>query len=136
MVLQERIKKNMPKIIDRITDNFSLFSGTKASVNGLMSTLFKHKKPEHHEIIHRLTENGVFKDRNVLANTVLAMMVVVNAEISIASTNIVDLFIDKAKEIQPFAARNDIAKLQGYVYEALRECIAHITRYRLADISI
>ncbi|KAJ2936955.1 hypothetical protein H1R20_g146, partial [Candolleomyces eurysporus] len=120
MVLQEKIKKNMPKLIDRITDNLGLFSGTKASVSGLMSTLFKHKKPDHEEIIHRLTENAIYKDRYVLANTLLAILVVANAELSLSLTNAVDLFLDKTKELQPLAASKDVSKLRGYVYEALR----------------
>ena len=32
MVLQEKIKKAMPKIMDRITDNFNLGNGTKVNV--------------------------------------------------------------------------------------------------------
>ena len=86
-----------------------------------MSTLFKHKKPDHHEIIHRLTENASYKDRYVLANTLLALLVVANAELSLGLTNAVDLFLDKAKELQPLAASKDVSKLRGYVYEALRE---------------
>ncbi|RXW18706.1 hypothetical protein EST38_g7146 [Candolleomyces aberdarensis] len=120
MVLQEKIKKNMPKLMDRITDNLGLFSGTKATVNGLMSTLFKHKKPDHHEIIQRLTENAAYKDRYVLSNTLLTIMVVANAELSLSLTNAVDLLLDKTKELQPLAASKDVSKLRGYVYEALR----------------
>ena len=86
-----------------------------------MSTLFKHKKPDQEEIIHRLTENAVYKDRQVLANTLLALMVVANAELSLGITNAVDLFLEKAKELQPLAASKDIAGLRGYAYEALRE---------------
>ena len=104
----------------------------QATVNGLMSTLFKHKKPEHHEVINRLTENAVYKDRYVLANTILAVMVVANAELSLASVNMVDLFLDKADEIQPLATSKDTAKLQGYVYEALRLAPPFAGVYRVA----
>jgi hypothetical protein len=86
-----------------------------------MSTLFKHKKPDQEEIIHRLTENAVYKDRQVLANTLLALMVVANAELSLGITNAVDLFLEKSKELQPLAGSKDIAKLRGYAYEALRK---------------
>ncbi|KAF5328311.1 hypothetical protein D9611_014635 [Ephemerocybe angulata] len=90
------------------------------TVNGIMSTLFKHKKPEHHEVIHRLTENAFYKDRYALANTILAILVVGNAELSLAATNAVDLYLDQAKDLQPLAATNDASKLLNHVYEALR----------------
>ncbi|KAJ2918617.1 hypothetical protein MD484_g1803, partial [Candolleomyces efflorescens] len=135
MVLQEKIKKNMPKLMDRITDNLNLglFSGTKATVNSLMSTLFKHKKPDQEEIIHRLTENAVYKDRQVLANTLLALMVVANAELSLGITNAVDLFLEKVKELQPLAASKDIAGLRGYAYEALRLAPPFAGVYRVSS---
>lgn len=103
-----------------------------------MSTLFKYKKPEHHEVINRLIENPVYKDRYILANTILAIMVVANAEVSLASSNAVDMYLDQSKDIWPHCIAKDSAKLQQHVYDALRASppFAGVFRVAAADKSM
>ncbi|KAF5342386.1 hypothetical protein D9611_001699 [Ephemerocybe angulata] len=82
---------NPDELFDVLPDIYLARKGTQ-----LFSLDFE---PEHHEVIHRdrLTENTFYKDRYALANTILAILVVGNAELSLAATNAVDLYLDQAK---------------------------------------
>ncbi|TFK29651.1 heme peroxidase [Coprinopsis marcescibilis] len=131
MVLQEKVRKHVNELLPRIKDNLT---GTKPSITGLISSLFKYKKPTHPEVIQRLTENEALKDRDTLGNAVFALMIVANAEISLAATNMVDYYLGSAKaaEIQKAAVANDIGKLKEYVYEALRTVPPFAGVYRIS----
>ncbi|EAU90460.2 heme peroxidase [Coprinopsis cinerea okayama7 len=130
MVLQEKVRKYLKVIIPDIKDNFT----GSFSLTGLFNTVFKYKKPVHHEIISRLTENETLKNHDVLSNVILALVVVGNAEITLASTNILDYYLgsDKAADIGKLAAAGDVAGLKPYIYEALRAVPPFAGVYRVS----
>jgi len=116
MVLQETVKKQIHQLLHKIKD------GLGGTVGRRISSLFaKPKTVEHREILKRLHELGHSDDQ--LANTILALMVTSSVELTLATTNIVNLYLDDEhiKDIAAIAKATDKkAELDVYVLEALR----------------
>ena len=121
MTLQTKVKKHLKKLIPDIKDNLT---GTKPSIGGIMASMFTRKKPQHDEVVSHMMQNKWLEDRDVLTNALLAIMVIGNAEISLAAANIVDFYLggSKAEAIHKLALAKDIKGLKAYVVEALKFC--------------
>jgi hypothetical protein len=124
MTLQETVKKQIHQLLHKIKAGLSGTVGRRASIIGSISNLFsKPKTVEHREILKRLYELGHSDDK--LANTILALMVTSSVELTLATTNIVNLYLDDEhiKDIAAIAKATDKkAELDVYVLEALRLC--------------
>jgi len=118
MVLQEKVRKHIEVLFPDIADNL-----TGTSIYGVMNFLFTYQKPTHFEIINTLWENDHLKDSTALTNALMAVMVVANAKLIMAGTNVIDLYVgsDKAEAVHKAAVAKDDAALKGFVYEGLRE---------------
>jgi linoleate 10R-lipoxygenase len=120
MVLQEKVKKHVKHLTELISDSLDGDVGSKI-VSRLVGSLSKPKKSEHHDIINRLYELGHSNDQ--LANTLLALLVVSGVELTIATTNVLNLFLGTAhaEKITSLCKSADgKVQLDGYIYEALR----------------
>lgn len=87
-----------------------------------MAAVLTRKKPQHDEVINHMLQNKWLEDRDVLTNALLAIMVIGNAEISLAAANVVDYFLgtSKAEEIHRLAVKKDSAALGAQIAEALK----------------
>ncbi|KAF5387086.1 hypothetical protein D9615_002103 [Tricholomella constricta] len=88
--------------------------------NSIASILSKPKKVEHKELVKRLT--AISGSCDELANTISALMVGSTVEISLALTNMVNLYLGPYKdaELRRLANATDTKNpLDGFVYEAL-----------------
>jgi hypothetical protein len=122
MVLQETVKKQIHPLLHKIKAGLGRTVGTRGSIIGTLSSFFsKPKTVEHREILKRLYELGHSDDQ--LANTILALMITSSVELTLATTNIVNLYLDDkyVKDISAVAKATDKkAELDVYVLEALR----------------
>jgi hypothetical protein len=119
MVLGEKVKKNIKELLRHIKDHL-FFGNQRLSVSGFIGTISqlfgKYKKQERNEFVKRLSDAGHSSDE--LANYILAIMVGSTVELSLALTNILDLFLGSDQEIQ--IRGSDLKSLDAYVFEALR----------------
>jgi len=87
----------------------------------LVGSLFaKSKKNQQHEFINRLARLGHSPDE--LATSVLALMVSATVQLSLALTNMVNLYLGSEQEgqIRSLVTSTPGKPLDGYAYEALR----------------
>ncbi|KAF9223967.1 heme peroxidase [Gyrodon lividus] len=97
--------------------------GNRLSIAGIFGTIFGKKKNGHNELLKRLFELGHSNDQVV--NEILALMVGVTVEVSLALTNVVNLLLD-SEEGATFRTQaksvdtKDLTALEAYVFEALR----------------
>jgi len=118
MILQGKVKKHIHDLLHLIK------GGLGGTVGSKVSTLFSKsgsKKNEHREILKRLHEFGHSTDQ--LANTILALMVTSSVELTLAMTNVINLYLgsDHVKDIIAIAKATDKkTQLNAYVLEALR----------------
>jgi len=117
------VKKQIHQLLHKIKAGLGGTVGRRPSFVGTISDLFfsKPKTVEHREILKRLHELGYSDDQ--LANTILALMVTSSVELTLATTNIVNLYLDDEhiKDIAAIAKATDKkAELDVYVLEALR----------------
>ncbi|TFK39791.1 linoleate diol synthase [Crucibulum laeve] len=124
-VLEARAKENIQHLLHLIKGSLNATVGSRLSIAGIVGTVSamfsKPKKSEHHHIIKRLYELGHSTDQ--LANTVLALMVTSTVELSLALTNMVNLYLgtDHDSQIRTLAVNGEVqGSLNGFVYEALR----------------
>jgi len=122
MVLQETVKKHIHHLLHQIKAGLGSTVGRRASIiDNFTSLFFKPKTVEHREILKRLYELGHSDDK--LANTILALMVTSSVELTLATTNIVNLYLsdEHIKDIAAIAKATDKkTELDVYVLEALR----------------
>jgi len=121
-VLQETVKEQIHGLLHKIKAGLNGTVGRRGSIIGAITNLFtKPKTVEHREILKRLYELGHSDDK--LANTILALMITSSVELTLATTNIVNLYLDPkyVKDITAIAKATDKkAELDAYVIEALR----------------
>ncbi|KDR80737.1 hypothetical protein GALMADRAFT_1103751 [Galerina marginata CBS 339.88] len=124
MVLQEKVKTNVHKLLRLIKEGLGEEVGSRLSIAGIVgtvSTMFsKSKKSEHHDIVKQLYELGHSTDQ--LANTILALMVTGGVELVLATTNTINYYLgtNDGEKIAALAKSDKNAQFDGYVYEALR----------------
>ncbi|RDB20840.1 Linoleate 10R-lipoxygenase [Hypsizygus marmoreus] len=125
MVLGAKVSTHVRGLLGHIKGHLHGHGGKRNSIAGIVgsvSTLFdKPKKAEQHELIKRLSLIGNSSDE--LANTVLALLVGSAVELSIALTNMVNLYLGSEQDaaIRGIVKGADSkAKLDGFVSEALR----------------
>jgi len=120
MVLQERVQNHV-KVLSQCIENGLGFSSNRLSISGIFSLFSRAKKPEEHAVVKQLHKLGYQSSREQ-ANTILAIMVGA-VELSVAFTNMVDLYLDSPNEddIRKLALTGDKeGVLNGYAREALR----------------
>ncbi|KAH9479383.1 Linoleate 10R-lipoxygenase [Psilocybe cubensis] len=125
MVLQEKVKSSVHKLLGLIREKLGGAVGSRMSISGIVGTvstiLNKKQKTEYNDIVKRLYELGHSTDK--LANTILALMVVSGVELSLAATNTVNFYVasEQATALSKLAkAAEKDTPFHGYVYEALR----------------
>jgi hypothetical protein len=119
MVLQEKVKKEIHRLLQLIKDGNGL-SGPGGFRRSIINIFTKSKTVEHRTIIKRLHELGHSEDQ--LANTILAVMVTSSVELTLATTNAINLYLDTEhiKNVVAVAKTDKKADLNAYVFEALR----------------
>ncbi|KAF5383694.1 hypothetical protein D9615_003624 [Tricholomella constricta] len=118
MVLGAKVTTHVRALLGHIKNHLGQGITNRNSIASIFS---KPKKVEHNELVKRLTAIGGSSDE--LANTILALMVGSTVEISLALTNMVNLYLgsDKDAELRRLANATDTKNLlDGFVYEALR----------------
>lgn len=119
MVLQAKVLEHINTLLGHIKSHLQGQGNKRISVARAVSALSPTKKTEQSELIKRLAALGGSSDE--LANTVLALMVASTAELSLALTNAVNLYLGSEQEVTIRTLSGDAkASLDGYVYEALR----------------
>jgi len=124
MALQETVKKQIHQLLHQIKAGLGGTVGRRSSIIETVSNLFSSGRPktvEHREILKRLYALEHSDDQ--LANTILALMVTSSVELTLATTNIVNLYLDTehVKNVAAIAKATDKkAELDVYVLEALR----------------
>ncbi|KAF8809484.1 linoleate diol synthase [Phlegmacium glaucopus] len=126
MVLQDKVKEHIHHLLHLIEDGLCGTVGSRFSLSAIIETISssfsKPKRKEHRDILKRLYELGHSTDR--LANTILALMVVSSVELTLATTNVINLYLDHphiAKEVTAIARATDKkSQLNAHVIEALR----------------
>ncbi|KAF8074859.1 linoleate diol synthase [Lyophyllum atratum] len=120
MVLGAKISTHVKTLLGHIKGHLGSGIINRNSIIGIFS---KPKKVEvhHHELVKRLSAIGGSTDE--VANTILALMVGSAIELSLALTNMVNLYLgsEHEAELRNVAKTTDAkAPLDGFVYEALR----------------
>ncbi|KAG6889751.1 hypothetical protein C0992_004269 [Termitomyces sp. T32_za158] len=116
MVLGAKVTTDIKHLLALIKGNLGLGMIDK---NALSELFHKHKKTEHNEIVKRLHALGGSTDE--LANTILALLVGSTVELSLALTNIMNLYLGSEHQATILTADiNDSKALNGLIYEALR----------------
>jgi len=130
MVLQEKVKKHVALLHPDIQDNITGI----LTLTGIFNSFVRYKKPIHFEAIQRLAELEAYKDVDVFTNAQLALMVVANAEITMAATNMIDLYLgsDQAAAVHTAAVAKDTAALKGFVHDALHAAPPFAGAYRVS----
>jgi len=109
-------------LLSHIKNNLYGQTGPRGSVIALVSSIFsKPKKAEQHELVKRLAQLGQSSDD--LATNILALMVAATVELSLALTNMIELYLDSKEETQirsSISSSDGKAVLDGYAHEALR----------------
>ncbi|KAF9482553.1 linoleate diol synthase [Pholiota conissans] len=125
MVLQAKVKAHVDKLLGLIKGALVRNVGSRlsfAGIKGSISQIFesKAKHAEYHAIVKRLFELG--HSTHQLANTILALMVVSCVELSLATTNTINLYIgsDQGLQLSSLVKADKNVQLDNYVYEALR----------------
>jgi hypothetical protein len=122
-VLEKRVKGHVENLLEQITDNLGASGGNRLSILGIYDTLSsiftKPKKGSRQEVLNKLYQIGGSSDQ--LANTILAIMVGLTVELSLALTNAVNLYLDATTpEIKSLALPGQKTNLDGLVFEAMR----------------
>ncbi|THV05525.1 linoleate diol synthase [Dendrothele bispora CBS 962.96] len=120
MVLQEKVKTHVEKLSHYI--EIGMATGLRrlsmAGVIDTISTLFsKSKKTQQHEVVKRLQQIGI--SSNELTNTVLAIMVGVSVELSVAFTNVVNFYLDSDHHME-IQQNSNKDKMEYYARQAMR----------------
>ncbi|KAF9240691.1 heme peroxidase [Melanogaster broomeanus] len=122
LVSKQKVKGYVEELSRHIKNSFGGV-GNKPSVAGIFGTIFGRKKGEHNELLKRLLALGHSNDEVV--NEILALLVGVTVEVSLALTNVVNLLFDTDKHAAirtqaKSADAKDLGALEAYVLEALR----------------
>ncbi|KAJ3767452.1 linoleate diol synthase [Lentinula raphanica] len=132
MVLKHKVQSHVKVLLGKIEE------GLGGSLGKLFSSIFsifsRSKKPVEHVIVQHLHKLG-YTSPNEQANVLLAIMVG-SVELSVASTNMVNLYLDSEYEsvIRKFALTGDKeGDLAGYAREALRLDPSFKGVYRIAS---
>ncbi|KAG6381666.1 heme peroxidase [Boletus reticuloceps] len=122
MVLKQKVQGHIEELSHHIKASFGV-TGSRLSIIGIFGTMFGRKKSGHNELLKRLFELGHSNEQVV--NEILALLVGVTVEVSLALTNVVNLLLD-SEEHATFRSQaksadiKDMAGLEAYVIEALR----------------
>ncbi|KAJ4469566.1 linoleate diol synthase [Lentinula aciculospora] len=132
MVLKEKAQSHAKVLLEKIENGLG---GSISSKIFLLFSLFsKSKKPTEHIIVQHLHEIGYTSSREQ-GNVLLAIMVG-SVELSVACTNMVNLYLDSQHEeaIRQLALAGDKeGELAGYAREALRLDPSFKGVYRIAS---
>ncbi|KAF5350259.1 hypothetical protein D9758_007813 [Tetrapyrgos nigripes] len=96
MLLQEKVKTHVEKLCGYIESGTSS-GGLRKLFEAIFSLFGKSKKSEQHDIVNRIQEIGHSTDETT--NTILALMVGVSVELSIALTNVVNFYLDSEHHV-------------------------------------
>jgi len=122
MVLKQKVQGHVEELSHHIKASFGV-TGSRLSIVGIFGTMFGRKKSGHNEFLKRLFELGHSNEQVV--NEILALLVGVTVEVSLALTNVVNLLLD-SEDHATFRSQaksvdiKDVAGLEAYVIEALR----------------
>ncbi|KAF9038426.1 linoleate diol synthase [Panaeolus papilionaceus] len=139
MVLQEKVKKHVQKLLRLIKGGLGGTVGSRFSIAGIVGTvtsLFsKAKGEEYTTIVKQLYELGHSTDR--LANTILALMVVSGVELTLALTNVFNLYIGSPASPDLAKSATSSHQLDGFVFEAMRldPCFRGVFRVATKDVA-
>jgi len=122
MVLKKKVQGHVEELSHHIKASFGV-AGSRLSIAAIFGTMFGRKKSGHNEILKRLFELGHSNEQVV--NEILALLVGVTVEVSLALTNVVNLLLDSERHATfrtqaKSADVKDLAGLEAYVIEALR----------------
>jgi cytochrome P450 len=119
MVLGEEVVTHINELVPLISTHAGI---SKLSFIEKFGTAFRRsKKSEHSELVKRVQE--ITRSTDQLTNTLLALMVSATAEVSLALTNMINLYLGSthSSDISALAASSEVEdKLHGYCHEAMR----------------
>ncbi|KAH7870565.1 putative linoleate diol synthase [Lentinula edodes] len=133
MVLKERVQSHVKLLLEKIETGLGGSISRMLSISNILS-LFRPKKTTEHIIVQHLQKLGYTSAREQ-GNVLLAIMVG-SVELSVACTNMVDLYLDSEYEdaIRNLALTGDKeGDLVGYAREALRLDPSFKGVYRIAS---
>ncbi|KAJ3859653.1 linoleate diol synthase [Lentinula novae-zelandiae] len=133
MVLKERVQSHVKLLLEKIETGLGGSISRMLSISNILS-LFRPKKTTEHIIVQHLQKLGYTSAREQ-GNVLLAIMVG-SVELSVACTNMVDLYLDSEYEdaIRNLALTGDKeGELVGYAREALRLDPSFKGVYRIAS---
>ncbi|KAG9313033.1 heme peroxidase [Chiua virens] len=122
MIMKQKVGGYIEELSHHIKASFGI-AGSRISIAGIFGTVFGRKKSGHNELMKRLFELGHSNEQVV--NEILALLIGVTVELSLALGNVVNLLLD-AEEHATFRTQaksvdvKDLAGLEAYVIEALR----------------
>ncbi|PPQ76670.1 hypothetical protein CVT24_011915 [Panaeolus cyanescens] len=137
MVLQEKVKKHVKNLLRLIKGGLGGTVGPRFSLAGIVGTvtsLFsKPKGEEYTTIVKQLYELGHSTDR--LANTILALMVISGVELTLALSNVFNLYVGSPASADLAKSATSSSQLDGFVFEALRldPCFRGVFRVATKD---
>ncbi|KAJ7074134.1 linoleate diol synthase [Mycena amicta] len=123
-VFEAQVQGHVDKLLHHI-------SGSRLSMVGTVTSLFKNKKTEQQDIVKRLRDLGR-PGSPELANITLAIMVAATAEMSLSLTNVLNVHLGSENE-QKIISSGDI---NGYIREALRLDPPFRGVYRVASTDV
>ncbi|KAF8634588.1 hypothetical protein AX17_004177 [Amanita inopinata Kibby_2008] len=118
MNLGEKVTGHVHDLLGHIKAGSNL---QKSSIAHAFGSVFGRKKLRYGGLAKRIQEIAHSSDE--AANTLLALMVGATAELTLALTNMFNLYLgsEVATELMTLSNSNDVKdKLEGYVYESLR----------------
>lgn len=122
MVLGAKVRHDTRELLGHIKNHLYGAGGVRGSFTGFVSSLFtRSRKPEHHELVKRLSQLGQSSDD--LATNILALLVSATVELSLALTNMINLYLGReegTKISSLIKSADGNALLDGYAREALR----------------
>jgi cytochrome P450 len=122
MVLKQKVQGHVEELSHHIRASFGT-AGSRLSLAGIFGTIFGRKRSSHSGLMKRLFELGHSNEQ--IVNEILALLVGVTVEVSLALTNVVNLLLDSEEHAtfrtQAMSADiKDLSGLEAHVIEALR----------------
>ncbi|KAJ3989347.1 linoleate diol synthase [Lentinula detonsa] len=134
MVLKTNVQSHVKVLLEKIENGLGGSISRMLSISSLLSFFSRSKKPTEHIIVQHLHTLG-YTSSHEQANVLLAIMVG-SVELSVACTNMVNLYLDSEYEdvIRQLALNGDKGgELAGYAREALRLDPSFKGVYRIAS---
>ncbi|KAK2463514.1 hypothetical protein APHAL10511_004265 [Amanita phalloides] len=121
VLLGEKAVGHIHDLIPLIKNNAHAAGPKRLSIIGKFGSILRMNKKSQSEVVNRINE--ISRSTDQLTNTLLALMISATAELSLALTNVLNLYLGTSHsvEIAALATKSDAKDdLQGYAREALR----------------